>query len=285
MRRTWKVLLTAVATLAAVAIPGVQATADDDKATHYYLALGDSIAQGFQFSMPGQSYYPPDGYVPLLHEALSADDPKLDLKNISCGGESSVSLLSGSQLPSVASSCGSPDFYLELYPHEVQIDEAVNFLHAHKGKVAVLTIDIGGNDVLPCLSTLDPACVQQGLARIATNLDHALDLLEASAPDVRIVGMTYYNPIACVLPANPNLAAASQQIVMSLNAVLSSVYAGHGVDVADVAGAFSVSNLAASAQAAAAWTWFCHPQHFGNVHPNSAGYEIIADEFLEVLSP
>jgi len=285
MRRALKVLLTVVVALAAVAVPSAQAAADDDSATHYYLALGDSLAQGFQFFVPGQPYYSPDGYVPLVHAALTADDPKLDLDNISCGGESTVSLLGGSQLPGVASSCGSPDFYRGLYPHKVQIDEAVNFLHAHKGKVSVVTIDIGGNDVLPCLSTLSPACIQQGLTRIATNLDRILDELQATAPDVRIVGMTYYNPVACVLPVDPGLAAASQQIVQTLNAVLLNVYGAHGVDVVDVAGKFSVSNLAASAQAAAAWTWFCHPQHFGNVHPNSVGYQVIANAFIDVLAP
>jgi len=285
MRRAFKILLTTVVASAVVTVPSAQAAADDSHATGYYLALGDSLAQGFQFFVPGQPYYSPDGYVPLVHAALSASDPKLDLDNISCGGESTVSLLGGSQLPGVASSCGSPGFYRDLYPHRVQIDEAVNFLHAHKGKVSVVTIDIGGNDVLPCLSTLDPACVQLGLGRIATNLDRILDELQATAPDVRIVGMTYYNPVACVLPFNPGLAAASQQIVLNLNAVLVSVYGAHGVEVADVAGAFAVANLAASAQAATAWTWFCHPQHFGNVHPNSAGYQVIAEAFLDVLGP
>ncbi len=62
------------------------------------------------------------------------------------------------------------------------------------------------------------------------------------------------------------------------------VYEAHGVAVADVAGAFAVSGLAASAQAAAAWTWFCHPDHFGNLHPNDAGYEVIAHAFLDIVT-
>jgi hypothetical protein len=56
------------------------------------------------------------------------------------------------------------------------------------------------------------------------------------------------------------------------------------VAVADVAGAFAVADLAASAQTAADWTWFCHPDHFGNVHPNDAGYEVIANAFLDVIT-
>ncbi len=285
MRRVVKVLLAAGIALAAVAAPSPQVIASDRGSTQYHLALGDSLAQGFQFATPGQPYYAPDGYVPLVHSALSATDPKLKLNNISCGGESTASMLAGSQLPEVASSCGSPEFYKGLYPHKYQLNQAVNFLHAHKGKVAVVTIDIGSNDVLPCLRTLDPACIQLGLGRIATNLGRILDELQAAAPGVRIVGMTYYNPIACVLPVDPGLATASQQIVSSLNAVLLSVYGAHHVEVADVAGAFHVANLLASAQAAAAWTWFCHPQQLGNVHPNSAGYQVIAQAFLSALGP
>ena len=284
MRGFLKALLVGVVSATALAVPSAQAIADDDSATHYYLAMGDSLAQGAQFFVPGEPYYKPNGYVPLLHAALSASDPKLDLVNVSCGGESTVSLLDGSQPPAVATSCGSPDFYHSLYPHKIQIDEAVNFLHAHKGKVELITINIGGNDVLPCLATLNPVCIQKGLARIATNLDRALADLREAAPGVRIIGMTTYNPIACVLPVNPVLAAASQQIVLNFNAVEVSVFGAHGVEVADVAGAFSVGDLPASAHAAATLTWFCNPEHFGNVHPNNAGYQVIASAFLNVLS-
>jgi len=190
-------------------------------------------------------------------------------------------MINGSQLPSVASSCGPPEFYQGHFPHKTQLDEAVNFLHAHKDKVDLVTITIGANDIA---CNLDPACVQLALQRIASNVDRMLDALQTAAPGVRIVGMTYYNPIACLLPFDPGLAAAAQQVVLALNATLVSVYHAHGVAVADVAGAFAVADLAASAQTAAEWTWFCHPDQFGNPHPNDAGYEVIADAFLDVIT-
>ena len=96
--------------------------------------------------------------------------------------------------------------------------------------------------------------------------------------------MTYHNPTACLLPIDPGSAGFLQQVVLALNATLLAVYEEHGVAVADVAGVFSVSDLTASAQAAAAWTWFCHPDHFGNLHPNDAGYAVIANAFLDVIT-
>ena len=59
MRRVTNIVLTAAVTLAVVTVPSVSAVADTDTATHYYLALGDSIAAGDQFFVPGQPFYSP----------------------------------------------------------------------------------------------------------------------------------------------------------------------------------------------------------------------------------
>jgi hypothetical protein len=56
MRRTLNILLTAVVTLAVVAFPNTSSAADTESATHYYLALGDSLAAGDQFFVPGQPF-------------------------------------------------------------------------------------------------------------------------------------------------------------------------------------------------------------------------------------
>jgi lysophospholipase L1-like esterase len=282
MRRFINVVLAAAVTLTAVTVPQVSSVADADTATHYCLALGDSIAAGDQFFVPGQPFYSPTGYVALVHTTLAANDTKLDLNNISCGGESAESMINGSQLPSVRSSCGPPEFYQSHFPHKTQLAEAVNFLHAHKERVDLVTITIGANDLAPCTGTRDFACYEVVLPSMAQDLDQVLDTPQATAPNVRIVGMTYHNPTACLLPIDPGSAGFLQQVVLALNATLLAVYEEHGVAVADVAGAFSVSDLTASAQAAAAWTWFCHPDHFGNLHPNDAGYAVIANAFLDV---
>jgi lysophospholipase L1-like esterase len=261
--------------------------ADEASATTYYLAMGDSLAQGAQPDDSYPPYYQPDGYVPQLYAALSADDPELALDNISCGGESTVSMIYGSQLPTVATSCGTPAFYRYWYPHKTQLAEAASFLAAHKSKVGLVTIDIGGNDLSFCLfvSTDAASCLAAVYPTVATNLDQILDDLQAAGPGVPIIGMTYYNPVACLHYFGDSATAVfvSAQ-VQTLNAVLESVYAAHGVPVADVAGAFHVGDgLAREATAAWNWTWFCSSEHFGDIHPNDAGYQVIEQAFEAAL--
>ncbi len=172
-----------LATLALIlaAWPGA-ALADDETATHYYLAMGDSLAQGWQPDAPSQPHYKPDGYVPQVYAALSADDPKLSLDNSSCGGESTVSMIDGSQPRRAAASCGSPELYRFWYPHKTQLAEAVNFLAAHKGKVALVTIDIGGNDLAFCVFRADDTAgaLSNVYTTVAANLDTILTELHSA---------------------------------------------------------------------------------------------------------
>jgi hypothetical protein len=104
MRRTFNILIATSLASVVVAVPSVPSAADDETSIRYYLALGDSLAADR------------DGYVSRVHAALAATDPKLELTSISCAGESIVSLLHGSQLSEVASSCGPPEFYRDTYP-------------------------------------------------------------------------------------------------------------------------------------------------------------------------
>ncbi len=157
----------------------------DGSATHYYLSLGDSLADR------GGN---PEDYADKLYAALHVSDPKLELVKLGCGGESAQSMIEGSVLPSVNSSCGTPSFYLHRYPHKTQLAEAVAFLHAHAGKVSLVTIDIGGNDVQDCLVVLNFSddCLNGDLPALTTNLTRILAELRAAAgPDVPIVGMNY----------------------------------------------------------------------------------------------
>jgi lysophospholipase L1-like esterase len=284
-RRRWAVLIAVASALAALVFAASGANAAGE--THYYLAMGDSLAQGYQPDGTYPPYYQPDGYVPKVYAALSADDPKVILDNISCGGEGTVSMIEGSQPLGTASSCGSPAFYRHWYPHKTQLAEAVNFLAAHKGKAELVTIDIGGNDLGFCLfDAADPGgCLANVYAIVAANLDEILTQLQSASPDATIVGMTYYNPVACVyFFGQPEQAALVSGLVQTLNSVLVSVYAAHGVPVADVAGAFLVgAGLEAEATAALDGTWFCSSDHPGDLHPNDAGYQVIAQAFLDAL--
>jgi lysophospholipase L1-like esterase len=257
------------------------ARADTDSATHYYLSLGDSLAAGSNATGVGVDFTD-QGYADQLYAALAAHDPKLELDKLGCGGESTASMRFGSQPPSTVLSCGTPRYYKNfLYPKGTQLAEAVSFLDAHKGKVALVTIDLGANDLsridaqgtlVTCL--FPPEDCDDETPRLLANLAAILAELRAAAgPDVPIVGMTYYDVFA---PLGDPVVDAR---VHALNARLEATYAAAGIPVADVEGAFEQGGLIANV---CAWTWFCKQ---GDVHPNVTGYGVIAKAFLDVIEP
>jgi lysophospholipase L1-like esterase len=257
----------------------------------YYLSLGDSLAVGVQPIGLPPLHETDEGYADQLYADLLADHAKLTLVKLGCGGESTVSMRFGSQLQTVVGSCGPPRAYKDLYPKGTQLAEAVSFLEAHKGKVELVTIDIGANDLghqdadgndISCLTEAAGCGLES--ARMVTNLAAILAELRAAAgPGVPIVGMTYYNAFA-PLAVDPNPAIQALGILIAqrvdeLNAALAATYAAAGVAVADVAGEFEDPDPVANV---CAWTWFCT---LGDVHPNSTGYGVIAAAFEEALLP
>jgi lysophospholipase L1-like esterase len=282
-----KLRLSILAALCAVVVAVPAATLTpiaraDDGATTYYLSLGDSLAQGFQPN--GDVTH---GYAEQLYALLVADQPKLRLVKLGCGGESTVSMRFGSQDTTVVGSCGTPRYYKVLYPKGTQLAEAVSFLEAHKGKVAFVTIDIGANDLswrdaqgndVFCL--LEPDGCATRTAAMAENLVAILaDLRAAAGPDVPIVGMSYYDVFAPFCVSDASLLFVCGR-VDAFNTTLTDTYAGASVPVADVAGAFENDDLVNAAAHVCAWTWFCA---LGDVHANTAGYRVIAQAFEQVV--
>ena len=79
------------------------------------------------------------------------------------------------------------------YTGRTQIAAAERFLRAHRGKVGLITVSIGGNDVTMCARQADPiACVGAAVQAIKKNVTTiAQRLREAAGRKVRIVGITY----------------------------------------------------------------------------------------------
>jgi lysophospholipase L1-like esterase len=247
--------------------------------TSYYVSLGDSLAVGVQPIGPPPLNETGQGYTDQLYAGLKPADPKLKHLRLGCGGESTTSMLEGSQLPSVAASCGPPSFYTHRYPHKTQLAEAVSFLHAHRGFVRLVTIDIGANDAL------GPG----GAAEIVENLPTILAELRAAAgPEVPILGMNYYGaflPVAWAEGGLPGVQAYLAEL-LAFNDLLEGIYAAAGDPVADVESAFSTTDLTpvggvpTNVVRVCEWTWMCS---LGDVHANDAGYAAIAQAFLDEL--
>ena len=250
-----------------------------NEGTSYYVSLGDSLAVGVQPNGPPPLNETDQGYTDKIYSALKAADPKLKHVRLGCGGESTTSMLEGSQLPSVASSCGPPSFYVHRYPHKTQLAEALSFLHAHRGFVRLVTIDIGAND----------AFGPSGVGEIVVNLPTILaELRTAAGPAVPIVGMNYYGVFLPVAWAEGGLSAVQANLaeLLAFNDLLEGIYAAAGDPVADVESAFSSADLALvggvprNVTRICEWTWMCA---LGDVHANDAGYSAMAQAFLDVL--
>jgi lysophospholipase L1-like esterase len=246
----------------------------------YYLALGDSLAQGVQWSASGD-ILTTQGYVDDLYVQFKKNIPALVVEKLGCPGETTTSMIHGGICPD--------------YPS--QLEAAVSFLQTHQ--VAFVTLDIGANDVDGCISAsaIDSACVQAGLNSVGSNLPWILrELRSAAGPHTPIIAMNYYDPFlaAWALGGNgPTLALQSLEAATEFNLLLDAIYTAFGVPVADVAQAFRIynftpvpgENVPVNVFLTLAWTWMDAPPPFGpDIHPNGAGYAVIASAFAKKIT-
>ena len=152
-----------------------------------YLALGDSLAAGVGAVSPKAqgAYEGRVGYVPRFFHALRAStgEELQVLTNLAVRGETSESFVDEGQLASAVAAINDPDT-----------------------DVQVVTLDIGGNDLLAvlrgdCANPANPACpgaVEEALTLFAARYLTILGTLRAALADdpgaETILVMTYYNP-------------------------------------------------------------------------------------------
>jgi lysophospholipase L1-like esterase len=246
--------------------------------TPYYLALGDSLAQGVQPNSTGQSVVTDQGYVDDLYSLYSRVVPNLKLAKLGCPGETTTSMIKGGVC---------------TYPLGSQLAQALAFLQTHR--VVLVTIDIGANNVDGCLAsgTPDLACIGGGLSSIGTDLPQIMGAIKANAPGIPVVGMNYYDPFLAewlLGPAGQTVATESLGLAGTLNGTLDSIYGAFGDRVADVARAFLTNDttpflftgVPIDVIVICALTWMCAPSPVGpNIHANAAGYAVIAGAFAK----
>src|SRR4051794_32637935 len=104
------------AVVASVLTLGAPAAAAHVHPSSYYVALGDSLAAGYQ---PDRTISRDEGYVPRIHTALGRG---VHLVNLACDGANTTTLLSG----------GGGCAY-DGVPSQLAAAEA--FLRAHRGRI------------------------------------------------------------------------------------------------------------------------------------------------------
>jgi lysophospholipase L1-like esterase len=296
----WRVALIA-STLTLGACDAVNELADElddtDAEVHYYVSLGTSLSVGVQPNGSGVTLPTDDGYADQLFDSIKtafnnsgAQPRELRLIKLGCPGETLDDLVNGGPCLYVAGS---------------QLEAAVDFLTDNRGKIHLVTIDIGGNDFrnADCIDTavhLDCASAVSG--EIATGLAAVLaSLRDAAGPDTTIVGVNYYNPYLSSWLDGPEgqvLAVEAAQAAAILMDMLGTTYATAGMPLADVAEAFQSDNfdtlvpttleppnneLPISVANICEFTYQCDSDRGPDIHANTAGYALIAETIEAVL--
>jgi lysophospholipase L1-like esterase len=265
----------------------------------YYLSLGDSLAQGMQPNAAGLTVNTDQGYADQLYAIEKPKIAHLKLVKLGCGGETTSSFLTGhgnsgdALLLGCAPAGGS------------QMVAAQRFLQAHRrpGEVALVTLDIGANDIDGCArqDAIDPSCVISGAEHISANLPVIMRRLrQAAAPGTPMAAMTLYNPFLqlYLTPGGRGEAIASDGYARNVNDGLARLYRKGGFLTAHVDTAFNTYELSQKTRLAGQpgsvpvavaevcrLTWMCAAAPVGpNIHANRAGYGLIARAFARAFA-
>jgi lysophospholipase L1-like esterase len=262
------------ATVFGAAALGAPATAAPpptfDPPKQIYLALGDSVAYGYQQAKfdagaPPSAY--DTGYVDDFAARLRRLRPGLTVVNYGCPRESTGSFAAG---PCPLNALGFP---LHDPFAGSQLDAATSFLRAHRGQVSPITLTLGGQDIsdfvdscggdLGCIATDAPA----EIATIASNLRTILARLRAAAPDAEIV-------VTGAWDGNVGAFGFADPLFAELNAALARSAASERARLADPMPVFNPQRDPATETAGiCALTGVCKD---GDGHPSDAGYAALA---------
>jgi hypothetical protein len=257
--------------------PSSSTTVPTGPGISYYLSLGDSVGM-----WDGTRSFP---YL-LANRYSHSSVPGLRLIDMSCSGETTESMVKGS-------TCA---------PGGSQYDNAVSFVHAHRGHIALITISIGGNDVVPCISRPNAAtCFTNGLATMKANISTIVaGLRRATGPHVPIVGMNVYDPLLgdWLAPGTGrSLAVAAVAGVGLLSRTMGQAYQAEASPIADVQAAYHSADLThfvnsswgrVPVSVASACTLLDIVCHQGSLigygdDPNYAGAVVIAHAFEKAI--
>jgi lysophospholipase L1-like esterase len=232
-----------------------------------YLALGDSLAFGVGAANPAA-----EGYVGLVH---------FELQNVREYAESGLELENVSEPGATSGDMLEPDGQLDQAIAKIEEREAET-AERDDGvdtEVDIISIDVGGNDLLS-LATPDSPCVvdvtteecrnsiTQTLGALQENLATILGRLRAAAPDAQIYVIDLYNPYSGTGDERELIANVG---VQQVNGVIGAVT--------------SDENL--RAQLVPIYELFIDRGNqwiaSDGIHPNDAGHRVIAEALMAAL--
>lgn len=187
------------------------------------------------------------------------------------------------------------------YPKQTQLAAATKFIKANRSKVALITVAIGGHDLISCVSAADTVgCVGAAAAAIKTNVTAAAKALRAAAgPKTKIVGTTYLDAVlgAWVKPGGDDGKKLARVSVLAfrsvVNPALKKAYESAKasfVDVTAATGAYGdlkvFVNFAPYGSIPKPVAEMCRISYYcekGDIHPRTPGYRIISEMVVAKL--
>jgi lysophospholipase L1-like esterase len=273
----------------------------------YYLAMGDSLAYGYQaaqFNAQFPAVNPASfvGYVEKFGAHMQQSNPGLTIVNDGCPGETTSSLLNG--FNPAGGLCGRGSGFPYTFLHHnyglgnSQMQDGLNFLNAHSTTTSPITLNAGANDLLVFLGSCgfgtvsyNPTCVTNGIAgvqaTILNNIRSILDQLQAVTPAAasNYVVMGLYNPYPGVLSVG---GMGGDAIISLLNSQIRTLAQSHGAHFVNPLPVFNPSGAAGGPESGdiptiCALTNMCPGNTFnpasGDIHPNAKGYAAMASLF------
>jgi len=257
----------------------LQAASDSSDENASYVALGDSVAFGFDPLLPPGAADNFIGYPEIIEAAKHVQHVSKAI-NIACPGETSGSFLSTS-VPD--NGCHDYKAYVGLHTvySGTQLSYAASLLRSDK-HIDLVTINLGGNDMrlLQAGCNYQAACIIAGLQPVLTaygeNLTAIFQGLRVDAGfQGNIVLVTYYSPDY----QDPLQTGA----MYALNAVATQVAGAFGVLIADGFAAFAQASASSGGRPCAAGLLVQLPDGSCDVHPSPAGRALLADAVLTLI--
>ncbi|TFB14633.1 hypothetical protein E3U55_13470 [Filobacillus milosensis] len=224
-----------------------------------YVALGDSLALGITPTSSTENP-PKDGYADYLAHHLN-----------------NLKLLNNYTKQYAAAGYKSDDVYQDLV-NDVKIPEEFDKvgIRATVAEAEVITISAGANDVLQVVTVntdtgevnFDQAQFLLALDQVKQNLTGTISEINTLNPEAQVYLMGYYNPF----PYLPDKQKAQLDLALTyLNQTIKQVAVENGATYVSTSEAISKD----------AKKYLPNPE---NVHPNTTGYLVLANEFWEDMS-